>query len=218
MCLSVVSTRIVTATWNRGRKVQPYLSGNSLFSSTQCMKLNLVTGGQRKDCLWSHSSNTSDPGNWTLTFSGIFQIWKHYYDQTKNQLIPLNKGITFPLSYYRMLAREIYHLLERYPTLKHALPCYKSTHSLSEKCDNCSSFDRYKPNTDKVFPIQSLANINWLLSVPDKFWILRKPYSNNFYLFMSSFLWSSVLLFGVVFNKLLKWKTVCVVETWYVNI
>ena len=110
-------------------------------------------------------------GTWKLNIDifGNFSIWKHYYDQTKNQLVPLNKGITFPLSYYRMLAREIYHLLERYPTLKHALPCYKSTHSIREKCDKCSSFDRYKPNTDKVFPIQSLANNYRLLSVPDKF-------------------------------------------------
>ena len=98
-------------------------------------------------------------GPWKLSIDvfGNFSIWKHYYDQTKNQLVPLNKGIIFPLSYYRMLAREIYHLLERYPTLKHALPCYKSLHSPIEKCDNCSSFDRYKPNTDKVFPIQSLG-------------------------------------------------------------
>ena len=99
-------------------------------------------------------------GPWKLTIDilGNLSIWKHYYDPTKNQLIPLHKCITFSLSYYRPLAREIYKLLERYPTLKHALPCYESTHSLSEKCDNCSSFDRYKPNTDKVFPVQSLAN------------------------------------------------------------
>ena len=101
-------------------------------------------------------------GPWKLNIDifGNFSIRKHYYDQTKNQLIPLNKGITFPLSYYRTLAKEIYHLLERYPTLKHAFPCYKSMHSPIEKCNNCSPFDRYKPNTDKVFPIQSLANID----------------------------------------------------------
>ena len=99
-------------------------------------------------------------GPWKISIDifGNLSFWKHYYDQTKNQLVPLKKGISFPLAYYRPLAREIYNLLERYPTLKHALPCYKSTHSPIEKCDNCSSFDRYKPNTDKVFPIQSLAN------------------------------------------------------------
>ena len=102
-------------------------------------------------------------GPWKLNIDvfGIFSIWKHYYDQTKNQLVPLNKGITFPLSYYRMLAREIYHLLERYPTLKHALPCYKSTHSPLEKCDNCYPFERFIPKADdEVSPIESLANIN----------------------------------------------------------
>jgi len=99
-------------------------------------------------------------GPWKISIDifGNLSFWKHYYDQTKNLLMPLNKGISFPLSYFRQLAREIFHLLERYPTLKQALPCYQSTHSRIEKCDNCNPFDRYKPNTDKVFPIQSLAN------------------------------------------------------------
>ena len=110
-------------------------------------------------------------------------------------MVPLNKGISFPLSYYRPLAREIYNLLERYTALKHALPCYKSTHSPLEKCDICTPFERFR-SVNKVFPIESLANNKWLT-----------PYSNNFYLFMSSFLWSSVLLFGNIFNKLWKWNT-----------
>ena len=99
-------------------------------------------------------------GPWQLKIDvfGNFSIWKHYYNQTKRQLEPLNKGISFPLSYYRALAREIYNLLERYPTLKHALPCYKSTHSPLEKCDICSPFDRYFSKDDEVFPIESLAN------------------------------------------------------------
>ena len=147
-------------------------------------------------------------GPWQLKIDifGNFAIWKHYYNQTRRQLIPLNKGICFPLSYYRPLAREIYNLLERYPTLKHALPCYKSTHSPLEKCEICHPFERYIPKADEIFPIESLANNNWLKS--DNFNILKRPYSNNFYLFMSSFLWSSVLIFGVIFNKIRNWKTV----------
>ena len=78
-------------------------------------------------------------GPWKLNIDIFenFSIWKHYYNQTKNQLVPLNKGIPFPLSYYRPLAREIYNLLERYTALKNALPCYNSTHSPLEKCDIC---------------------------------------------------------------------------------
>ena len=99
-------------------------------------------------------------GPWKLKIDifGNFSIWKPYYNQTKNQLVPLNKGISFPLSYYRSLAREIYNLLERYSTLKHALPCYKSTHSPLEKCEICHPFERFIPKTDdEVFPIESLA-------------------------------------------------------------
>ena len=102
-------------------------------------------------------------GPWKLNIDvfGNFSIWKHYYNQTKNQVVQLNKGISFPLSYYGSLAREIYKLLERYPTLKHALPCYKSTHSPIEKCDNCYPFERFIPKADdEVFPIESLANNN----------------------------------------------------------
>ena len=86
-----------------------------------------------ESCYWAFEEGLSvSPfvqyvGPWKLSIDifGDFLIWKHYYDQTKNLLMPLNKGISFPLSYYRQLAREIYHLLERYPTLKQALPCYK---------------------------------------------------------------------------------------------
>ena len=98
-------------------------------------------------------------GPWKLNIDifGNCSIWKHYYNQTKNQLVPFNKGISFPLSYYRPLAREIYNLLERYTVLKHALPCYKSTHSPLEKCDICHPFERFRPD-NKIFPIESLAN------------------------------------------------------------
>ena len=102
-------------------------------------------------------------GPWKLNIDvfGNFSLWKHYYNQTKNQVVQLNKGISFPLSYYGSLAREIYKLLERYPPLKHALPCYKSTHSPLEKCDNCYPFERFIPKADdEVFPIESLANNN----------------------------------------------------------
>ena len=36
-------------------------------------------------------------GPWKLNIDifGNFSIWKHYYDQTKNQLIPLNKALPF---------------------------------------------------------------------------------------------------------------------------
>ena len=102
-------------------------------------------------------------GPWKLNIDifGNFSIWKHYYNQMRRQLVPLNKGISFPLSYYRPLAREIYNLLERYPTLKHALPCYKSTHSPLEKCVNCSPFERYMGIGDNnISPTESLANNN----------------------------------------------------------
>ena len=126
-------------------------------------------------------------GPWKLNIDvfGNLSIWKHYYDKTKNQLIPLNKGISSPLSYYRPLAREIYNLVERYPTLKHALPCYKSIHSPLEKCGNCHPFECYIPKDYEVFPIESLANNNWLYPLQTIFNIFRKPYSNNCYLFMS---------------------------------
>ena len=98
-------------------------------------------------------------GPWKMNIDifGNFSIWKQYFNQTKNQLVPLNKGISFPLSYYRPLAREIYNLLERYSSLKHALPCYKSMHSPLEKCDICTPFERFR-SVNKVFPIESLAN------------------------------------------------------------
>ena len=89
-------------------------------------------------------------GPWQLEIDifGNFSIWKHYYNQTKNQLVPLNKGISFPLSYYRLLAREIHNLLERYPTLKHALPCYKSTHSPSRSATTaCHSNGTFRKMT-----------------------------------------------------------------------
>ena len=52
-------------------------------------------------------------GPWKLNSDvyGNLTIWKHYYNQTKNQLVPLNKYISFSLSYYRPLTREIYKLL-----------------------------------------------------------------------------------------------------------
>ena len=38
-------------------------------------------------------------GPWKMNIDifGNFSIWEHYYNQTKNQLVPLNKGISFPL-------------------------------------------------------------------------------------------------------------------------
>ena len=78
-------------------------------------------------------------GPWKMNIDifGNFSIWKQYFTtKPRTSWYRLNKGISFPLSYYRQLAREIYHLLERYPTLKHALPCYKSTHSPIEKLRN----------------------------------------------------------------------------------
>ena len=156
-------------------------------------------------------------GPWKLNIDifGNLSIWKHYYNQTKNQLVPLNKGISFPLSYYRPLAREIYNLLERYPTLKHAFPRYKSTHSPLEKCKICHPFEPYIPKADEVFSIESLANNNWLISVPDNFNIFRKPYSNNFYLFMSSFLW---VLFYYSWLYSMKLEIKNCVETYYIDI
>ena len=100
-------------------------------------------------------------GTWQLKIDifGNLSIWKHYYNQTRRHLVPLNKGITIPLSYYRPVAREIYNLLERYPTLKHALPCYKSTHSPLEKCEICSPFEQYIGIGDNNAPsTESRAN------------------------------------------------------------
>ena len=47
-------------------------------------------------------------GPWKLSIDifGNLSFWKHYYDQTKNLLMPLNKGISFPFSYYRQLVRR----------------------------------------------------------------------------------------------------------------
>ena len=100
-------------------------------------------------------------GPWKLKIDifGNFSIWKHCYNRTKNQLVPLNKGISFSLSYYRPLAREIYNLLERYSSLKHTLPCYKSTHSTLEKCEICHPFKRYIPKMTKSSLSKALRTI-----------------------------------------------------------
>ena len=135
----VGTTQIALGTWDLGRKEQPWrLEQFAIFVDSMY---------EIESRYWAFEEGLSvSPfeqyvGPWKLNIDifGNFSIWKHYYNQTKNQLVPLNKGISFPLSYYRQLAREIYKLLERYPTLKHALPCYKSMHSPLEKCEICSS-------------------------------------------------------------------------------
>ena len=178
-CIFDVSSQIVMDICGRRRKVQPWFLDNLLTLSTQCLKLNLVTGQWRK--VLSMTPYEKFIGPWKLKidiFGNIFHLETLSITRLQNQLVPLKKGISFPLSYYRPLVREIFNLLERYTTLKSAedLLCYKSTHSPLEKCDICSPFKRFLPN-DEVFPIESLANNNWLLS---------EQYSNNFYLLMTT--------------------------------
>ena len=207
-CIYDGSTPIATGTWDRGRKEQPWSLGQfAILVDSNDPKLNLVTGRWKKVYLCQPFMQYVGPWKLTIDVFGNLSIWKHYYDQTKNQLVPLNKGISFPLSYYRPLAREIYNLLERYPSLKHALAVlqkYSQLHSRSATFATRST--NFAPAT-KSFPIESLAN--WLYPLRTIFNIFRRPYSNNFYLFMSSFLWSSVLLFGIVFNKIRKWNLCC---------
>ena len=98
-------------------------------------------------------------GPWKLNVDifGNINVFKHYYDPASGQLMPSKKGISFPLSYYRPLTREIYNLLERFPILKSIVACNKSVHNPSDKCDICDPFDKFR-TCNKVFPIESLAN------------------------------------------------------------
>ena len=91
-------------------------------------------------------------GPWKLSVNifGYISVFKYNYDSATDQLLPSNKGISFPLDSYRPLARQIFNLLEHLPNLKDLRPCYETIHSKSAKCDTCDPFEKFrvKPKPD----------------------------------------------------------------------
>ena len=101
-----------------------------------------------------------EPWKLSVNIFRYISVFKYYYDFATDQLLPSNKGISFPLDSYRSLAREIFNLLEHFPNLKDLRPCYETIHSKTAKCDTCDPFEKFrvKPKPDDtVFYIASLA-------------------------------------------------------------
>ena len=100
-------------------------------------------------------------GSWKLSVDifGNINVFKYYYDTTSGQLMPSKKGISSLLTRYRLLTREIFNLLERFPILKNIVACNKSVHNTLAECDICDPFDKFRTCND-VLPIKSLANNN----------------------------------------------------------
>ena len=87
-------------------------------------------------------------GPWRVSVDvfGNIGIWKFYFNERKEELIALNKGISFPLNLFRPLNPEIANLLTRFSSLMSTQPCYKTLHSPLGGCDICQPFDKYRDN------------------------------------------------------------------------
>ena len=92
------------------------------------------------------------PWKFTVNVFGYINISKYYYDSATDQLLPSNKWFSFPLNFYRPLAREIFNLLKHFPNLKERRPCYETVHSKTEKCNVCDPFEKFrvKPKPDEA--------------------------------------------------------------------
>ena len=70
-------------------------------------------------------------GPWRVTVDAFENVGIHkfYFSTDKEQVVALNKGISFSLSLFQSLLREINILLSRFPSLTSVQPCYKSLHT-----------------------------------------------------------------------------------------
>ena len=95
-------------------------------------------------------------GSWRVTVDVFENVSVHKFAVRKEQLVALNKGISFPLSLFQSLVREINNLLTRFPSLVSVQPCYKTLHTPLGGCDICRPFDKYKDNNDGTSLIPSI--------------------------------------------------------------
>ena len=95
-------------------------------------------------------------GLWCVIVDVFANVSIHKFAVRKEQIVALNKGISFPLGLFQPLVREINNLLSRFPSLASVQPCYKKLHTPLGGCDICRPFDKYKYNNDHAYKIPSI--------------------------------------------------------------
>ena len=92
--------------------------------------------------------------NHSFTVDVFENVGVHKFAVRKEQLVALNKGVSFSLSLFQSLVREINNLLTRFPSLVSVQPCYKTLHTPLGGCEICRPFD--KDNNDGTSLISSI--------------------------------------------------------------
>ena len=95
-------------------------------------------------------------GPWSVTVDVFANVSIHKFAVRKEQVVALNKGISFPLSLFQSLVREINNLLSRFPSLASVQACYKTLHTPLRGCEICRPFDTYIDNNDDAGLIPSI--------------------------------------------------------------